>query len=148
MKNSPLQLDRAHVGELHLTPHPLAVPFHTGVSVNCQVNYGRSEDNARQWLCELRVEFKSDSDQPIPYTGFIIVRGFFTLLTDLPEPRQLQLIAVTCPSILYGTARESIATLTGRSTFGVFLLPAVSFSDHTISIETDPAKMKSMTVPL
>lgn len=55
--------------------------------------------------------------------------GVFKVVDEMPEEQQLRLIAVTCPSLLYATAREVIAFLTARGPNGTFLLPSVSFTD-------------------
>ncbi|MBI2510629.1 MAG: protein-export chaperone SecB [Opitutae bacterium] len=144
MQNSPLQLNSLFVGDFELKPAPTPGPFQTKVNVTTEINYGRNEDNMKQWLVELVVRFKSPDEQPIQYVGAVKIEGIFTVLPVMEEPQHLRLVAVTCPTILYGTAREVIANLTARGKHGVFLLPSVSFADQ--QIKESPDKEKRVTV--
>ncbi len=141
MKNSLLQLNQAQVGEVVLRPTAPPGPFTSQVNVGASVSYSRNDTDARHWLVEMGIEFKSGEEgKNTAYTGSIQVRGLFTMNGDMAEESVLKFIAVTCPSILYATAREMIATLTGRSFNGVFLLPVMSFSDHDIKFDNPTQK--------
>jgi hypothetical protein len=53
----------------------------------------------------------------------------------MDEEATLRLVAVSGPSIIYATAREIIATLSGRSYHGTLLLPSVSFTDQVLRFD-------------
>ncbi len=144
MKNSPLQLNALFVGEVELKPNSGLGPFEEAVNVSTEINYGRNEDDKSQWLVELMVRFKSPSNQPIQYSGSVKIEGVFTVLSAPDEAQHLRLVAVTCPTILFGAARETVANLTARGKHGVFLLPSVSFADQ--QIKESPEKEKRATV--
>jgi preprotein translocase subunit SecB len=146
MKPSSLQLNHCTIGEVSLRPNESG---NAGEQVNITTNvtYSRNDANVRQWLIKLDVVIKTpDNDRPAPYEGKIEVTGIFTVIGDMPEEQQLKLVAVTCPSILYGTARETIAMLSARGRNGVFLIPSVSFADQKIAIvEKKPAEAVAKT---
>jgi preprotein translocase subunit SecB len=139
MKPSPLQLNHTAMGEIRLVPKE-AEEFASSVNVTTTPSFGRNDNDPNQWQIKMRILFKGANDKPAPYEGHIEVMGVFTVLaTEVPEEQKLRLVAITCPSILYATAREVIASLTARSVNGLFLLPSVSFADQTLEPQDTPA---------
>lgn len=139
MKASPLQLDHTQFGEIVLQPKT-AKKFAPAVNVTTTPNFGRNESKPNQWQIKMRITFKGTDNKPAPYEGHIDVMGIFTVVAaEMPEDQKLKLVAITCPSILYATAREVIANLTARSMNGLFLLPSVSFADQTLHPQEEPA---------
>lgn len=138
MKASPLQLDHSHFGEIVLQPKT-ARKFAPSVNITTTPAFGRSDNNPNQWQIKMRIAFKGVDNKPAPYEGHLDVMGVFTVLAnELPEEQKLKLVAITCPSILYATAREVVASLTARSQNGLFLLPSVSFADQTLQVPDKP----------
>ena len=132
MKVSPLQLNHTQFGEIFLQPK-VADEFAAAINVTTNPTFGRNDKDPNQWQIKMRIAFKGTDKKPTQYEGHIDVMGVFTVVaTDMKEDQTLKLVAITCPSILYATAREVIASLTARSQHGLFLLPSVSFADQIL----------------
>ena len=135
MKVSPLQLNHTQFGEILLQPK-VAEEFATSVNVTTNPAFGRNDSDPNQWQIKMRIAFKGNDKKPAHYEGHIDVMGVFTVTaTKMEEDQVFKLIAITCPSILYATAREVIASLTARSQHGLFLLPSVSFADQILMLQ-------------
>ncbi|MCW5547513.1 MAG: protein-export chaperone SecB [Opitutaceae bacterium] len=139
MKPSPLQLNQTFIGAIVLQPKP--PEFSSEVNVTTAQSFARGDVVKNQWQVTLKVSFKGAGDKPAQYEGSIEVSGIFTVTAELAEEQHLRLVAVTCPSLLYSTARETIAMLTARGPHGVFLLPSVSFTDLTLTPTAQPATL-------
>ncbi len=132
MKPSPLQLERSSIGNVTVRVADRGV-VSPEVEVEVIPTFARHNDNPLRWLVAIKISFGRSDDRPIPYEGQIECDGVFTIVDEsLAEERQLRLIAVTAPSMLYAAAREVIASLTARGKNGLFLLPSVSFTDQTL----------------
>jgi preprotein translocase subunit SecB len=141
MQTSPLQLDDAFIGEITVRPNESATPVGgpNNVVVNTTPSYARHTDNPLKWSVKLLVEFSSVEATSSPYEGHVQCEGYFTVVNqEQPEERQRKLVAVNAPTILYSMARDMVATITGRSRHGKFLLPSVSFIDQLITFPDDP----------
>lgn len=147
MKPSPLQLNHTTLGEIHVQPNE-AEEFASAVNVTTTPSFGRNDSQPDQWQIKMRISFKGADKKPAQYEGHIDVMGIFTVAAvGMPEEQKLKLVAVTCPSMLYATAREVIAGLTARSVNGLFLLPSVSFTDQVLrpqeSVPAQPANKQT-----
>jgi preprotein translocase subunit SecB len=142
MKAPPLLLVRSEIGEIVLRPND-AETFAEAVTVTAEPVFARNNEDPKQWLVTMRVAFAGAHDRPLQYEGHIDVVGTFRVTSDLPEEQHLKAVAVTCPSILYGTARELIATLTARSKHGAYFLPTVSFTDGGLEMPKPPGPPES-----
>src|SRR5262245_32596200 len=136
MQISPLQLSAIWVGKVLL--EPAVEPFvpTTQIDIETTPSFRRNNDDPRNWIVELRVAFRSASDQKAAYEGSVEMTGAFVISGDLPEEKQLQMIAVNAPSILYSSVREFIAMLTAHGQHGKFVLPSVSFVDQKLLFPT------------
>ena len=145
MKTSPLQLDEAFIWEIELKSsqcEPAAPLDRAGMRLDARPAYHRFKDNPLKWRVDLDVNFGGTAEKPFPYEGHIACTGFFTVVDEaMPREKQYAAIAVNCPSILYSTARETIALLTARGEHGKLLLPSVSFIDQTISFPEEEAPL-------
>ena len=141
MKTSPLRLDDAFICEIELRSSEQGTSSsvkHSDVRVDAQPTYSRFINDPWKWKVELDVSFGGSEESPVPYEGRIACRGYFTLLDEsMPEEKQCKVVAVNSASILYATAREAVASLTGRGEYGMLLLPSVSFIDHAIAAPDD-----------
>ena len=63
------------------------------------------------------------------YQGSITILGTFRIDESFEENKREALVRVTACSILYGAAREQVASFTARSTQGMLTLPSVSFRE-------------------
>jgi len=71
-----------------------------------------------------------------PYSGSIVMEGFFRVHDSVAEDIMPKIVAINGASILYGSARDYIALITSRSVNGEFVLPSVSFSDiESVTLE-------------
>lgn len=141
MQTSPLQLDDAFIGEITVTPNESTAlgVAPSNVVVNATPSYARHNENPIKWSVKLLVEFQSGETAPSPYEGHVQCEGYFTVVnTEQTEAKQRKLVAVNAPTILYSMARDMVATITGQSRRGKFLLPAVSFIDQIITFPDDP----------
>lgn len=101
-------------------------------------------DVKRNWLVDLIVEFGTpENREEAPYSGEIVVRGWFVIAEKYPEEKHKELIEVTAASILYGTCREALANFTARSLHGILSIPSVTFdpiSDESKIAPKEPIK--------
>jgi len=87
-----------------------------------------TEGDPLKWQVVLEVGFgPRDTDSPTPYSGRVVVSGFFSILESFKETNREALIRVSAASILYGASREMVANITGRSIHGILSLPSISF---------------------
>jgi preprotein translocase subunit SecB len=134
MQTSPLQLEESFFEAIKVSPSDLHPSPKGEVKVDVECTYGQNANDANKWLVRICVRFGSSStEQPAPYEGEINLSGLFSVKEGVTEEKQLLLVAINCPSILYASAREILALITGRSTHGQYLLPSVSFADQRIA---------------
>lgn len=82
----------------------------------------------RSWRVVLKVQFGGTESKPTAQVcGVIDIEGDFRVHEEFPEDTIPRLVSVNGASILFGSAREIIAGLSGRMGVGVYLLPSVSF---------------------
>ena len=87
-----------------------------------------TESDPLKWQVLLEVAFgPRDTESPTPYTGKVVVSGFFRILESFTETNREALIRVSAASILYGSSREMVANITARSIHGILSLPSISF---------------------
>lgn len=61
------------------------------------------------------------------YSFEIVLVGYFNLSDSVPEEQVARVLDANAPSLLYGAAREALATSVGRGPFRALLLPTVNF---------------------
>ena len=62
-----------------------------------------------------------------PYSFEIVVVGYFRLGEEVPDESIVRVLDANAPALLYGTAREALATSVGRGPFRPLILPTVHF---------------------
>lgn len=140
MKYHPLQLKQVFIREVVSKP---AATSNFAKTIDLTVNpvFGRGTDDPGQWQVAVDVIFqagKGESD-PLQYSGHIEVMGIFRMdPTGMDEKRILQTVAVNATTMLYSTARETLANLTARGPHGAYLLPTITFSDQTLTLPATP----------
>jgi preprotein translocase subunit SecB len=133
MKTSPLQLDESYVVEIVLKESVKGSisNFHpSDIRVLAEPKYLQSEENPLKWEVDLSVTFFGTAEKPLPYDGRLMFKGLFTISNAINEEAQKHIVAVNCPAMLYSSAREIVANLTGRGRFGRMLLPSITFIDE------------------
>ena len=138
MEKSPLRLDDSFVGEVHLLSHSEADLGEENVEVSVTNDYSRHVTERNRWLVRTKVVFGATDGSVAAYSGSVEVTGYFTVVDDLEEERHRRCVAILCPGVLYSTAREIVAFLTGRNGSRRLLLPTVSFADENILPEEIP----------
>jgi preprotein translocase subunit SecB len=158
---SPLQLERYFLKELRYGLNPgfelgpnmprkdITVP-----SVSIGVMYSeRNPENPRQWMFEVLVDLQEPEEGKFPYKVQATLVGFFTVSDRYPEERVERLAKTNGPALLYSSAREIIASVTGCSPYPQLILPAVTFlqpekalPDHKPTLELPPPKKARQAV--
>ncbi len=133
MQISPLQLSAFWIGRVHIEPAaPESFVPNAQITIDTTPVYRRSADDPRQWLVDLRVGFRPAGDRKIAYEGFVEMTGAFVVIGEFPEEKQIQVVAINAPSILYSSIREFVAMLTAHGQHGKLILPSVSFIDQQV----------------
>ena len=130
MITSPLQLEKFLLLSISIEPRVDGNKT-TETTVSTTIEAGRSQTEKRLWMLKLSVMLKET-----PYSGSIVMEGFFRVHDSVAEDIMPKIVAINGASILYGSARDYIALITSRSVNGEFVLPSVSFSDiESVTLE-------------
>lgn len=136
MRKSPLRIEACFPAKIALENRIDGDPS-VEIVPECTPEFAQNSENARLWQVTLNIKFAGKPGTRAVHEGEIEFVGLFTVIDEYPEEKMAQLVAVTCPSLLYSSARELLAILTGRGPFRSFLLPSVSFTDGNLT--THPA---------
>lgn len=96
----------------------------------------RDQDHSIQMSLQVVVQSDSPAD---PYDIDLLIVGNFSGDPSLDPKEFAEQAVMSGPNILYGAARERIMSLTSRSAWGEYILPAVVFepSDFTFTETSD-----------
>ncbi len=94
--------------------------------LDVKVESARNPDDPLQWMFKLGVDLENKESR-FPYSFSIRLTGFFDVSKDCSETLADRLALINAPSILYASARELLAVVSGRSRFLTIFLPSVSF---------------------
>jgi preprotein translocase subunit SecB len=144
MQISPLQLNAFWIGKVVIEPAGQLVVPKAQITTETTTTFRRNNDDPHQWIVELRVAFRSADEQKAAYEGSVEMTGQFTISGDFSEERQMQVVAVNAPSILYSSVREFVAMLTAHGPHGKFILPSVSFVDMKLQ-PPNPGAQKALS---
>jgi len=136
MQISPLQLDAFWIGKVVLEPAAQPIVPNAQVKIETIPAFRRNDADPHIWIVELRVVFTSADGTKVPYEGSVEMTGVFKVIGDPPEEKQMEIVAVNGPSILYSSVREFVAMLTAHGPNGKFILPSVSFIDQKLFMPT------------
>jgi len=143
---SPLRLDKYFLKELHFALYEgfdhARVPDDELTTPNVYVEVISSDQNPNnplQWRFELNLELLEPEEGQFPYKVETTVVGYFTVSSHYPAEKAESLARVNGPSLLYSTARELIALVTGRSQYAALLIPVASFLGRPQSTEAKAA---------
>lgn len=115
--------------------------------VEVTVEAGQNPDNELEWLFRLKVVL-NDRDSKFPYRFTIQLAGFFNVSADYESEKREQLATINAPSLLYGAAREILATVSARSrVFSVFLPPVRFFGMTKEPPSPEDKKALATTAP-
>lgn len=141
MKPSSLRLETSFPAKVSIVNHIDGDPDATIVP-ECDPEFLQNKANPRLWQVKLNVTFAGKPGTRALHEGEIEFVGLFTVTDEVPEDKMARFVAVTCPSILYSSAREVVALLTGRGPYKAYLLPAVSFADGTLKLDSGSEPVK------
>ena len=142
---SPLQLDRYFLKSLHFELKPGfdkgRIPIGEFALPNLEIGVLSAEQHPNdpmQWRFEVKLELPDSADSKFPYTVETILVGEFTVADERWTVEQAERLAlVNGPALLYSSAREIVASITGRSPYPKLLIPSVTFFQP----ETDQPKI-------
>jgi len=78
---------------------------------------------------------KGTRKNAVPYFGVVKLVGFINIDENVSDDKRENLLMVNGLSLLYGAAREHIASITSRGPWEAFYLPTVSFRKDETSID-------------
>jgi preprotein translocase subunit SecB len=141
--NSPLQLKEHRFTQFSVEAIASGLPS-AGTQVKTQYSVGRSDTDKHLWRVILKADYgPSEQQKDCPYHGHAEMIGWFAVSDQWPEDRVEELVSVNGPSILYGSIREMLLTVTGRSSHGPFMLPTMSFAS---AVKEEPQVPKKATL--
>lgn len=150
MRASQLLLDHYYLDELSFTVSD-DYNFEPGVDepqllpkdLDVKVESARNPEDPLQWMFKLGVDLENKESR-FPYNFSIKLTGFFDVSKDCSETLADRLAVINAPSILYASARELLAVVSGRSRFLTIFLPSVSFFEPPeAKAEVSPADTKA-----
>lgn len=156
--NSPLRLDRYFLKGLSFKLYEgfdrHRIPDDEITIPNLQVNVVSAIQNPEvelQWRFELSLELLEPTEgTKFPYKVEALMVGYFTVDERYPKERAERLVRTNGPAVLYSSARELLASVTGRSPYASLLIPCVTFiqperAEETIRTLSEKEK-KQLTV--
>ncbi len=129
MKNSPLQLERYYLSEVHFEANdalPATQPL-PDLNLESTVEVRRHSDDERRYRVQLKVSFQPVSPDLVHQKGIVTFVGYFAVVPPYPLEKVLMLVETNGPSVLFGAAREMFCTITARGPWGMVTLPSQSF---------------------
>jgi preprotein translocase subunit SecB len=95
--------------------------------LNFSVDVRTSTDDTQEHLVDLTISLNRADGQTVPYEIDLVMRGFFRVASEVPEPLRVGFLVNGAPSVLYSAAREFIQTMTARCPNGPFILSMTRF---------------------
>jgi preprotein translocase subunit SecB len=91
----------------------------------------------------LKVRFQPTREGNAPYTFRIELLGFFNASATAKSTDPLSLLRVNGSAILFGAARQLVASVTSRGPFRGILLPSISFIPDALTSQSIQTKQES-----
>jgi len=132
MRASNLLLDSYYIDELSFSLDdnyvydPEKEPTLSASDLSVDVDPWRHPAEPLKWYFRLAVRL-DDKEGKFPYRFSVRLTGFFDVQADCPPDLAEPLALVNAPAILYASARELLALVTGRSRYLSVILPSVTF---------------------
>jgi preprotein translocase subunit SecB len=101
----------------------------------CEVEASQHLKDDSRFRIELTLSSDKDDDLP-PYFFEVTLIGFFRLVGLTPTPAVKGFAINNAATILYSSARELIASVTGRGPFPALVLPTITFIPETDAVGT------------
>jgi preprotein translocase subunit SecB len=138
---SPIQLSQAVFTDVQITAQEDAYNGPEGTVFNTQVQFGAKpiSDDHRTWNVIVRVNMKPTNEKKPTYLGTVECVGLFQVHPQLPKEQIERFVFVNGTSLLYGSIRELVSTITARGPWPMITLVsqsfAASYEEHKQSIE-------------
>jgi preprotein translocase subunit SecB len=143
MQASQLRLDDYHLDELRFslgdnyefkgTDEERQI---SAEDLDVEVSPFRNPENPLQWYFRLAVRL-DDKEGKFPYSFLIRLTGYFEVTEDCTADMIEPLALINAPSILYASAREILASVSGRSRYLTVLLPSLRFFGPSPTIDAE-----------
>jgi preprotein translocase subunit SecB len=133
MPNFPLQLRRHFLSRLDFSSIEEPAPDPQTATATTTLALGANSNNPRLWRVALTVDFRYNCDKLEVAKGTIVIVGIFEVSEAVPEPELPRFVAVNGASLLYGAAREVIATVGGRAFNRLIPLPVMTFQQIALN---------------
>ncbi|MGB0742905.1 MAG: hypothetical protein ACPGSB_00130 [Opitutales bacterium] len=126
---SALQIKKHEFAEISIRPNPKVTDGEregTSLKITNQFKAQPTDKEQTKWVARLRVELlEPDDDTVALYTGVLEVVGNFDLHKDVNAEDKISYACINGGALLYGAAREMLASLTSRCVHGLIELPSV-----------------------
>ncbi|HEX8721505.1 MAG TPA: hypothetical protein VF736_12790 [Pyrinomonadaceae bacterium] len=160
---SPLQLEGYYVRELHVIArslpggdpplvlqlglHPqLDARFDPGdLTVNMRAGGIPNPQEPTRLMAVVEIESRTAPEIKMPYDFRVVLVGYFRINAEQPVDdmaRAMEALKTTAASVLYSSARELIASVTGRGPFPALLLPTVVIALDSATEQEKPTEAK------
>lgn len=133
MQNSPVELLFYYVESLRWKAEtgfdPETAPSLKASDLQWKLQRNDDEkEGSRKAAYRLQLTLPSSKNH-FPYSFEIVLIGFFHLTEEIADEAVERVLDANAPAILYGAAREALATSIGRGPFRPLLLPSVHFQN-------------------
>jgi len=88
----------------------------------------REEDRHKVDLY-LEIIPSTEKDIYLPFEAELIIEGIFLFGKEIDKDEKAYHLNISCPSMLYGVARNLIHQMTGQTNYGSISIPSVQFSE-------------------
>lgn len=140
---SALQIKKHEFAEISIRPNPKVTDGErdgTAIKISNQFKAQPSDKEQTKWVARLRIELiDPEGDKDALYRGVIEVVGNFDLHKDVKSEDKAVYACMNGGALLYGVAREMLASLTSRCIHGLVELPSV---DPRIFLTQEEAEKK------
>lgn len=102
--------------------------FEGDAAFSQELKFGVIDGAKRLWRAELSIEVKSSEERPFAYKGRVRAMAVIEVHPKFPAEQIARAVELHGATLIYGVIREMVATVSSRSSKGLFLLPTLNFS--------------------
>ena len=131
MISSPLQLKDSFFTKVYVEPKWGKFDAASIYPLQTRLNFRKNDKNETTVTLGVRKGAEAKDTKETYFFEFEIV-GIFEVDEDVVKKRKLdtdKVIKINAPSLLYGSVRELLCSLTSRGILPMYLLPSMSFID-------------------
>jgi len=158
MQPSPLQLLHCSFESVNVTSVPefdntgrdpayLMNPSGLSLSSETAVQELQANDEFSDYAIRFVLTFEPKEASATPYRGELILQAQVRMHGAKSPLDGKQLAVVNGVSLIYGTARDMVSTITSRGVHGQMLLPTLNFRSLADSVQADLAEPKPKPAP-